>query len=67
MVVVAMVMDMLKVILLRVTGSSYKREVEDDPVEAASFAYLVGNNWVSGIKTVDFFFPLGTERFWGKG
>ena len=44
MVVVAMVMDMLKVILLRVTGSSCKREVEDDPVEAASFVYLVGNN-----------------------
>ena len=44
MVVVVMVMDMLKVILLSVTGSSCKREVEDDPVEAASFAYLVGNN-----------------------
>ena len=66
MVVVVMVMDMLKVILLRVTGSSCKREVED-PVESASFAYLVGNIWVAGIKTVDFFFPLATERFWGKG
>lgn len=40
---VVMVMDMLKAILLSVTGSLCKREV-DDPVKAASFVYLVGNN-----------------------
>lgn len=58
MVVVVMVMVVMKIFMPRVAGervgSSWTREVGDGPVKAASFAFLVVENAVAGIKQLSF-------------
>lgn len=58
MVVVVTVMVVMKVFMPRVArervGSSCTREVGDDPVKAASFAFLVVENAVASIKQLSF-------------